>query len=40
MSRRRSPIITNSSEAALTWFCVGLVVIAIVAALVGQVAAG
>jgi hypothetical protein len=40
MSRRRSPVINNSGESALTWFFAGLVVIAVVARLVGQVGTG
>ena len=40
MSRRRSPVISSSGESAMTWFFAGLVVIALVAGLVGQVGAG
>ena len=40
MSRRRSPVIDSSGESAMTWFFAGLVVIALVAGLVGQVGAG
>jgi hypothetical protein len=40
MSRRRSPVISSSAESAMTWFFAGLVLIALVAGLVGQVAAG
>jgi len=40
MSRRRSPVIDSSGEGAMTWFFAGLVVIALVAGLVGQVGAG
>jgi len=40
MSRRRSPFIDSSGESAMTWFFAGLVVIALVAGLVGQVGAG
>ena len=40
MSRRRSPVIASAAESAMTWFFAGLVLIALVAGLVGQVAAG
>jgi hypothetical protein len=40
MSRRRSTVIHNSGENALTWLFGGLVVIALVAGLVGQVGSG
>jgi hypothetical protein len=40
MSPRRRPVIDSSDESAMTWFFAGLVVIALVAGLVGQVGAG
>ncbi len=45
MSRRKSPVvsgpfITGNWENALTWFFAGLVIIAAVAGLLGQVVAG
>jgi hypothetical protein len=40
MSRRRSRIINNSGESAMTWFFAGLVVIAVVAGFVGQFGTG
>jgi hypothetical protein len=45
MSRRKSPVITGPfisghGENALTWFFAGLVIIAAVAGLLGQVVAG
>jgi len=40
MSRRRSPVVSSSGESAMTWFFAGLVLIALVVGLVGQVAAG
>jgi hypothetical protein len=39
MSRRKSPIVTYS-ENAITWFFAGLLIIAAVAGLLGQVVAG
>jgi hypothetical protein len=38
MSRKRSHIIETSGDNALTWFFVGILVIAAVAGLLGQVA--
>jgi hypothetical protein len=40
MSRRRSPVVSSSDESAMTWFFAGLVLIALVAGLIGQVGAG
>jgi len=40
MSRRKSPVISSSAESAMTWFFAGLVVIALVVGLVGQIGAG
>lgn len=37
MSRKKSQVIENASDSALTWFFVGMLVIAAVAALLGQV---
>jgi hypothetical protein len=39
MSRRKGPIATDLSENAITWFFAGLVIIASVAGLLGQVVA-
>ena len=40
MSRRKIPVITSSGESAMTWFFAGLVLIAVVAGLVGQLVSG
>jgi hypothetical protein len=40
MWRRKRLVIILSDKNALTWFCIGLVVIAAVAGLVGEIAAG
>jgi hypothetical protein len=40
MSRRRSQAIETFSDNALTWFFVGMLVIAAVAGLLGQIAFG
>jgi hypothetical protein len=40
MSRRKGPIATDLSENAITWFFAGLLVIAAVAGLLGQIVSG
>ena len=40
MSRRKSPIHNHQSESVITWFFAGLLIIAAVVGLLGQVAAG
>ncbi|WP_290999944.1 hypothetical protein [Hyphomicrobium sp.] len=40
MSRRKSPIVNSHPENAITWFFAGLLIIAAVAGLFGQVVAG
>jgi hypothetical protein len=40
MSRRKSPLFNGHSENAITWFFAGLLIIAAVAGLLGQVVAG
>ncbi len=40
MSRRGSPVINNKGEGVMTWLFSGLVLLALLAGLVGQVHAG
>ena len=40
MSRRKEPVVTDFSENAITWFFAGLLIIAAVAGLLGQIVSG
>ena len=40
MSRRKEPVVTDFFENAITWFFAGLLIIAAVAGLLGQIVSG
>ena len=40
MSRRKEPVVTDFPENAITWFFAGLLIIAAVAGLLGQIVSG